>query len=410
MAKHNNTKTTAINGINQIEKILSKISFRDGYAETTSIDIFLVTDLLKNNPYKKIVDWKCVMYTILDVLSDEDKSIIVSNKIKNEHQTRLAEVIDNKLKELPTTYQFLISIPSIDKVFQSVINKNIKLLVLEDKSISKYTIQSSHEKGTLSELAERMKIYHGMLPPEFQIGDSFIVITAKGYVTKVGDFIVHGYDPLYVFKTFIALHTVYGNFDTINKGLSDTRRLSGFYIYSKDNRFIKTINQESDLKITQKIEYNSNNTDSFNLINGVFSHLFKEAPRNVLKLQTQIKNSLFWFFEALNTDNHNLKTVFYSSAFDAFFDQKDNRQNKIEKIVIEISETVGQEELARRHLEDHYQFRNSIIHGERQIYTNLFDDKTTRENNIARNDIAIYTYYTKYIGAKIEKYINSMQK
>lgn len=402
--------------ISLIRQLIEKAKYKDGHIEASYIDTFQVNDLIKAGKYNEIVDLRCVMYVLAEIVDRELQEHNLQSLSPKYHKS-VAEEVHCRLKSYPQRYQFLVPIPDLQGVdLPSIDPKNnhfFSIKCFDEDDLNNFNDSRYVENPkTLSELSSNLKNFGGVLPPHFKKNDCFLMLNATGYVNKYGDFSVYGYDPLYVIKIFVSLHIIYGSFlDSGNAVNESDKKFPGFYIFSSNHEFIKSVAQINEMNLLRNIAFDYQKSKVFPLINQLFFQLLVEHnENNIKKLQSQVSNSLYWFYEAINTNSHSLKTVFYVTAFDAFFTQEDKSVTKIERIVQEVSETVAQEDLAREHLNAQYKARNQIIHGERRIFMNSHDSRSDRMADFARNEISMKIFYARYLESKLSKLSKSINK
>lgn len=405
---------TISNEITLIQQLLEGARYQDGHVEASYIDTFKVNDLINLGQYNEIVDLRCVMYVLAEIIDKELKERDLQTLPKKFHKS-IANQVHSRLKSYPERYQFLIPLPDLHGVELEAAdakhNKFFSIKRLDEDALNHFNdSRYVQNPKSLSDISANLKNFGGVFPPYFEIDDCFLILNTTGYVNKYGDFSVYGYDPLYIIKIFVALHIIYGSFIESGNAINESdKKFPGFYIYTSNYKFVKSVAQINEMNLLRNMAFNGNNSKSFTLINQLLLQILMEhKENNIKKLQSQISNSLYWFYEALNTGNHSLKTVFYVTAFDAFFTQEDKSVTKIERIVQEVSETLAQEDLAREHLNAQYKARNQIIHGERRVFMNSHDTRSDRMADFARNEISMKVFYVRYLESKLTKFSKSV--
>lgn len=365
------------------------------------IDIYSIKttrffELLDSKIYKLIVDWNCIYETFFHEMPKTSQfKNLPSGQVES-----IAKKINKKLKSLPENINFLIPLPSLSiKKSEIKINTNVSIIVLDSKMLKLYQFDCQNYSPYSNFINHFQSLSMNM-----KEGDTFLLISTKGFAGRLLGFSTHGFDPVYLFKIYVSLHLIYGNL--LLKNTSDNLQRLNLFVYSDGNKLLCSPRTDG-LQLINRLNFNKAD-NGFELINSVFSHLVNRRLYKTIKtLGIQIQNSLFWFFESQNTANHNLKTIFYVSAIDSFFKQGETKEDKISKIIAEITETVQQEKIINENLIDLYVTRNKIIHGERQLFDYLVESREIRNKDRARNDVVITKFYYDFIAKKIQKFEKS---
>lgn len=144
--------------------------------------------------------------------------------------------------------------------------------------------------------------------------------------------------------------------------------------------------------------------------NSFFKLILEEKTGSLEKVRVQIANSLYWFFEHLNTDDLNLQIVYLVSAFDSLFSIKHSNVPNVENIAPVIAEAIS-DDFSKRDkvfmdIKELYSLRNSIIHGGLEIQNLRKADQSGRSSRSATVSRSM-KYYQEYMKKMFKRYVSS---
>lgn len=399
----------------KISEIFSNAKIEEGYLDPYTIRSVPIIDIVSGDFYNKVVDWSCIFQTIFSKFNDYKDGKQLGEQLSPEQVSQLVEITHDYLKSLPIEHHFLLPLPR-DFPYEKPIDitKSISILRLTKPQMDEYTEANpvASEKGLASILSMiREQGISQNLPNETEV---YLKIICSGYVGN-GEMTLYGLDPIHIYKVFFALNSALGNLkhDRSPKNpYVDQFAQYAFRAYSKDCKFVSGITRPNDeAKLINGHVFGRKAKDK-EMIQAIelMSLLMTDKPKKgSAALQNQVVNSLFWYFEMKKTANPNLQTVFFTSVFDSFFNEKDKSIDKARIISIECSDTAQRQVIAYEGIMELYSSRNKIIHGERSLLDYHIAAKKVNENERARVEVAITLFYNRFLTAKLNRFAKSVK-
>ena len=369
-------------------------------AKISQMDVELIAEVAKDFP--SIVDVNVVAWTLSDILENNNDSTDVQT-------TKILE----RLGAIPDDYFIYFPMPkSKEKIKLININDDLQLYTIgkaELEKLQNHDKGKTAKKGILEDIANATKI--SQLGTTIEEGQNVLRIKAKGFAHRYADSSMLERDPLFTFKVFVAFLNVMGALKhsylpTTSNGLQpvDISRLYSFFIYNNDYKLVtKKPTEATDNKLLEKMEFDSKDLEKINMFNKLDEHDSKN------KDVTRLKNSLYWYFESMKfrrSDSIYQSIVYSCTAFDAFFDVNENKEQKALYISIDISGSLKDEKERTSNIIDIYKLRNQIIHGERQIAEMLHGSKKTKSDDWGLAFGAEFNLRA-YLHVRIQKYLKS---
>jgi len=411
------TKLTANQALAKLQNIFENVKVDENYIDPYSIKTISIQELVEGKVYNQVADWSCIFNTLYDIFRQYKNEKGDVDKITKAIAKELAQRTHNFLASLPLEYHFLLPVPKglvLDKDIK--ITDKISLVKFDEASVKEYekaTPDPPYRKGGLAELLGRtINEQYGKLSVP-QIGDTYLKIQSHGYVGS-GGCSVYEQDPIYIYKVFFSLNFALGNLERDNSPRNpavDRFAQFAFRAYTKDKKYASSLTRPDDeAQLINKQAFKKGLDESrIKQVTGFMTPLMTEQKVAANeKLRNQIVNSLFWYFETKKTPNPNLKTVFFTSVFDTYFEQDDRSIDKARMIAVECSSTAGQQELARTEIEKLYKARNAVIHGERPLLDYHIEGKKVNEGESARVEVSMVTFYNRYLSAKLNRFGRSV--
>lgn len=403
-------------------RLLKEIFCRIGLAydnlpDYKSVHYGSAVALIRNGKYHNLVDLSCIYDTIIAVCGQATPKLERNMPIPEKQVKTLAEEANTYLDGIPYRYQIYMPLPTEDStVLAQKINKQLSLVTVGKSLAEKYKNANiiPEPADELDPRTSSLRILLGDLmktriPVPIE-GRSYITIAVTGYAQS-GTLTVFEDDPMYLYKVFFALAYSMNNLKKKNVSASQVYGapdLFSFYAYKDDYEYATTLNRPADeAKILNAYELSASIPDIDNLLKIFKSLVIKQTEPPVERLRAQIINSLFWYFETLKTENHNLKTVFFTSVLDSFFATGQSKELKAATIARETTDSVQAEELITSEVKALYDDRNHIIHSEIALIDYEANDKRRIAASRARVEVTIKQAYNKFLTAQINRYIKS---
>jgi hypothetical protein len=411
-----NTRSTAQQPVSLLKEIYANAIVKNGYLDPYSIKTVLIKDIVASKKYNKIVDWSCVFDTIYSIFRDFTADKERTDSLSEQEVKQLSKNADSYLASLPLEYHFLLPLPVDAPITKNVrITNKISIVRLDESDVERYKTANPEPKpGSRGALASLLLTIQSM---ENQVkvpepGTIYLKVSCHGYVGD-NESTVFEQDPIYIYKVWFSLNLALGNLQRDRSpkklGIEQFARYA-FRAYMKSGRFVSSLSRPDDeARLINRYTFNETTEEQIlQAAKRMTSLMTAQNYSGIEKLRNQIVNSLFWYFETCKTDNPNLKTVFFTSVFDSFFDQEDKGKDKARMIAIEASTTAQQQDIARAELDRLYQSRNEIIHGERALLDYQIDGKQKNETQRALVEISATNFYNRYLTSKLNRYDRSL--
>lgn len=413
--KHQTKPSNFSQSRQKLKEIFEGVKVEDGYMDPYSIRSSLISDIVQAKIYNEVVDWSCIFNTLFDVFRSYKNEEHMVSLPDAEAVKELTLRAHKYLASLPLEYNFFLPLPkNMPSSGEIRVTDKISIVTLNEEAVEEYKMANPQPKtgtglrGLLAEAIANQGISN--LP---SAGDTYLRVNCHGYVGSGGS-TVYGLDPIYVYKVFFSLNFAMGNLERDNSPRNpsvDRFAQFAFRAFTKDKNYASSLTRPDDEAqlINNHMFKKGLPFERLKQTVAFMAPLMSEQPDKVNeKLRNQIVNSLFWYFEMKKTANPNLKTVFFTSVFDSYFEQDDKSKDKARMIAIEGSNTARQQELARTELEALYQERNKVIHGERPLLDYHIEGKRANERERARVEVAMVTFYNKYLSAKLKRFGQSV--
>lgn len=408
---------TASQATIKLQQIFKGAKINEGFLDPFSIKATDIREVVDSGLYNQVVDWSCVFNTIYKVFRELKNEKDDFHVITTDDAKVLARRTHKFLISLPLEYHFLLPVPKNLQIEKDIkITDKISLVKLNEDAVEEYKTanpESSVRNGGLAQMLARIMEERHIALATPQAGEIFLRISSHGYVGN-GECSVYEQDPIYIYKIFFSLNYALGTLERDdnprNPSVGQLAQFS-FRVYTEDKKYASSLTRPDDE--AQLINYHKFkdevNTERLKHIAMLMAPLVKKQDDHVNeKLRNQIINSLFWYFETKKTLNPNLKTVFFTSVFDSFFEQEDRSKDKARMIAMEGSLTAGQQEDARTEMEELYRARNTIIHGERPLLDYHVEGKRLNIDETIRVEFRISRTYRKYLSAKLNRFARSV--
>jgi hypothetical protein len=308
--------------------------------------------------------------------------------------------IDLYLSQVPHRYEIFMPLPE-SKANNFDINRSLTVRTADEK-----LMRNMHKAGAI-----KRPILSGLISvgdePTIKAGDNLLVISDSGYVDAMSEKFTR-YDPVFILKMYVALHMV---FKTLKYGGSPKYKAGAAYQYEifdgmgAYKRSMRESGEDSMLIDSLVFVDDQARLDKVNEIMGTL--LSRHKVEGIEKVQTSIKNSLYWYFESQKNTYKQIKIVNTVTAFDAFFAQGDSDINKSQLIAEVVTNSVTSYNQAVNYLQKLQNHRNAVIHGSKQIArASDYQD----ENDYEFISIINNFYLGRFITEKITRFSNSILK
>lgn len=409
-------KQTRPNPLPKLQQIYEGVAIKDDFMDPYSIKSLLISDIVESKAYNEVADWACIFNTLYDIFRGYKNDIEHIQSLSADVAKELAKRTHKYLSSLPLEYHFLLPLPKNMPVEKNIkITDKISVATFNDKEVEGYkqANPAPDGKGALAQLLAATIAQQGILLSLPTAGDTYLSVSCRGYVGSGGS-TVYEQDPIYIYKVFFSLSFALDNIERDNSPRNpavDRFAQFAFRAYTKDKGYVSSLTRPDDeAQLINKHMFKKSITSEKikQTIAFMAPLMIKHADKANEKLRNQIVNSLFWYFETKKATNPNLKTVFFTSVFDSYFEQEDKSKDKARMIAIECSNTARQQDLARTELEKLYQARNEVIHGERPLLDYHIEGKRTNERENARVEVAMVNFYNKYLTTKLNRFGRSV--
>ncbi len=202
---------------------------------------------------------------------------------------------------------------------------------------------------------------------------NILQVTTNGFVNNLTDQVLFGLDPFYTYKIIMALYMCFNVLQHMPRFLFRPENNSySFYCFYTDSaglQYTRTFEESADdNKLLMDYRFDISSTSNFNAANSAITRLLKhEENKQVSKVQKELKNSLYWYYEAAQVHLPHLRPVFLVTAFDAFFASKDTQNQIANLIAMSLATDAVNEHTIREDIGQLYNLRNKIVHGEKTI-------------------------------------------
>lgn len=406
--------------IKLIEEIFSKLGMAyDNLPDYRTLPYDPVVKLIRNGKYHALVDMSYIYDTVIEVCRVAIPRLERNKPIPKEQIAALAKEVNVFLAGIPYQYQVLMPISTGQGIAISrQMNKQVQFVTIDSSEASRYkhaNPETDYEHDSSSTTSSLRRLLGDLLNKQIPIpseGKSYLAVKVTGYAQS-GTLTVFEADPMYLYKVFFALAFATGCLQKTTTTASQVYNAPpqfSFYAYKKTYEFATTLNRPADdARLLNTYEVTAQGGDLDNLIT-TFQLLITEQSNSLVeKLRVQIINSLFWYFETLKTESHNLKTVFFTSVLDSFFVTGQSKDLKASFIARETTKSVQAEELITKEIIALYNERNHIIHSEIPLFDYEAKDKQRIAASKARVEVSITQAYNKFLTSRFRRYIESVE-
>lgn len=352
--------------------------------------------------------------TIIDRAFDAQLENMKDNKTARkftaDELAAVAQKAHEELSAMPEEYDFVFALPDAAKpVVPKRIGPTATIYTVTKAQETEY--QQLTRGSSLQELLSGEK----SLIPSFKHGQCLLKVRVKGVVTRYGHIQIDNYDPLFVYKVVMALFDVGIYFMPSNSrspayftapySYQAFRCLSGTPV-----RSFQTDIKDAEFKSKRKFRPTSFDDGSFDerckTIRKVMTNVAASQPRAVRELQRRVRNSCYWYYEAVTSRETHAKIMYVVSAIDSLVgSQIDTKENKAELIAQSICDTAENEAKVRTDIIALYSLRNDIVHGLREVNsmsTFMGDDSGDSEFDLLYRGIyALKVYLRKRLGSLV---------
>jgi hypothetical protein len=324
-------------------------------------------------PYFKndLVDELVVLSTIYDsvrvVAQTQDHSPVTSPET-----TRIVGDVYSFLKSLPRKYVFLFPLPE-GTIADKALNSDIKLRKVDEvfsQSLTRHQTVNQSISSLRRLLGDAM---NGLHQPIIKEGANILEVKASGYVNNLTITRLYGTDPLFAFKVVVGAYIAEGVFENSPQHTSNPYGVVPSYsFYSYDNsqglEFLRRFDESNDdKKLLDRYIFKSE-LYNYNWTNEALVKLFSSQRLNFVKnIQAQLKNGLYWYYEANKSNLSHFQAVYIVSALDSFFAKDDNSNHKASVIAAAIADDFKWESQIKKYIPQLYTLRNDIVHGQKAI-------------------------------------------
>ena len=389
-------------------QIYKQVNLKDGRVNYSGLNWTpdVLFNIVDSGSYKPVVDWECILNTIFNNLSStrENKS---SMKLSDKKCKELVEETDKFLKSLPLKYHLLLPLPRNFQVSpgNKNLNEHITFLSIGESELEKYKTSNPEPDNTVDTLnwisdGNRLHI----LPKK---GTPYMKVSCTGYIAQE-TLVTHELDPIYLYKIFISLCLTRGLL-IHNPPASDYNSIATspftFSAYQDDNTFVTAISRPVDEeRLLRNHAFNKSYGGKLNECTQLFKKLITKFNKETESIRNKIINSLYWYYEVSKADNPNIKTTYYTSSFDPFFQQNDTKESKARLVAAECAETAQQEKVIHENLVELYKKRNDVVHGATPLFDYKLGSKSKNRTQISQLEALVSPNYKKYITKQLLKF------
>jgi len=406
--------------IKLLEEIFSRLGIAyDNLPDYRTIHYDSAIGLVRNGKYHNLVDLSYIYDTVIETCRLATPKLERNKPIPKEQVAVLAKEANAFLVGIPYQYEvFMPILKDSGVVLSRQMNKQVRLVTVDATEANRYKAANPDpepDDGPALTTNSLRRLLGDLLKEQIPVpseGQSYLAVKVTGYAQS-GTLTVFEADPMYLYKVFFALAFATGNLQKKNVTASQAYNAQpqfSFYAYKKNYEFATTLNRPADdAKLINAHEVAAQESDLDNFIT-TFQLLFSEQSDSLVeKLRVQIINSLYWYFETLKTESHNLKTVFFTSVLDSFFVTGQSKEVKAATIAHETTKSVQAEELITKEIIALYDERNHIIHSEMPLFDYGAKDKQRLAASRARVEVSITQAYNKFLTSCFHRYIESVQ-
>lgn len=428
--------------LNLIESQIKDIEYFDRIPLSHTLDIQVLKQI-SDYFNKKLISPEVIRSQIVD--ETFSASLLQANKAEGKDTKiayssftginfrKIARQIYVNLTTLPIKYTFILKLPkSTHYIPETKINNSITLMSVNDQIVKDFGLNDDDKPTSLSAIAEALKLGKSE-KISFLKNEVLIFIKGYGYVSDYGLIKSSIIDPLNTLKVIVGLFYSVNVIEPIPKYFSWTlpRPYSYYAFNSKTKKLIRRFDESTnDNDFIQKMEFQNetfeltkldvlidNKSTKFDnaikLLKKIYTptnQLIKIKRQRMKKIQTILKNALYWYYETLKIADDHIRVVYLTTAFDALLGAVDEENMKREIKAEIISSSAAKNALDALEIKEVivnlYKLRNKIVHGEQSI--SAFE-KLSEE---AANDMTLTKslfYFNRFINLKLSYFCDGIK-
>lgn len=385
-----------------IESIIQELKYDSRIPRDDSVNLDLVSQLLSN--YDKPF---LTQFMIKDIILDSifelklKKLRTGDEELSSEEIAEQARSINEDILSLPAQYKIIFPLPESKKPINVMIpGPRMKIYSLSE-DFHRYPKNDEKDKERHIKPSLLTDVIGGLSSavPLYSKGDVILEFEVMGYISQYAQLQIDSYDPLYFYK--IVIYLLYGQ-NAFEKRTNT--RLYGtsivpmsYYAFTRTNEIVRSFNgRTEDTKYIESIKFEQSIVEAntlemrIELVKKVLTNVPNSTPEAVRKLQSRLRNSAYWCYEANTAADAHVRIVNICTAFDALIgDAVDSKEQKAELISQLISSNSRQESDNSSTIIEIYKLRNDIVHGSTDINT------LSRYRNDSRTSQSILIYKAK---------------
>ncbi len=320
----------------------------------------IVVDVVGDLAFEKLLE------TSATELTDSDAQIVAKDAVEY-------------LDALPAKYEFYFLLPNSEEEIEEIKlrhNISIKKLKDGDEILSERLEQSDAGQGGLRRLLAGIKPGKIGRPMDLKKGNTVLIVEGMGYVTRYdGPIDIDTDEPMYIFKVVMShfmLTRALANKTLTYNGVPWSTKSSFAYYCFMGNQLITRHEGDTDDQalVSSKSFLRGSLTDNSQtitelkrLINNKYSRL-----KSVKHEQENIRNALFWWYEAYKSKLYFYQIIVTVTGFDSLMGTgADIKEYKANLVSSAISGKVQDEKYCYDSIVSLYDLRNKIVHGSKPV-------------------------------------------
>ena len=361
----------------ELRKFIRNAKLKNMSIDVNSLDFDAFHDLGRKQKYKDIYEanllWEVMLIPLLKASDYENPG----RKLTQTEKESFVNYMDEFTNAYPIKYYFYFALPEGYPLQDKRLTPNVQIKTIDDdliESISKAN-PSRQSSGKLAQELERILAPKAPIPKK---GKKYFIVDDKGLVvTGVKGLLDYSYSPYRLMGIYLALNVTVANLSYDSIATHHTNPI----VYDESMKYRANFvspdkgSLAKQLQFADKIEPQRVRVTDERGADRITPFIETDMLETERK---QICNALYWYLQALNSEEINLRIVFLVSAFDSLFPQRKHSISKQkieirapEKAIIvseSIADSVEYRQESIKVLEQLYDLRNDVIHGKEEIH------------------------------------------
>ncbi len=384
-------------------KAVSALEFTMGMPKFTTGSEKYINEIVEGKYYDELVTASLIRYEIFLTLSSHFGTFRKEEDLSKPNLPEAVKVLHQTLSAIPAVYTFWFRMPLNYPIAKKNLMPNLEIQRLDEVGVQQF--EKANPASSLSIITSRNKDF------VLKANVTYMCITAEGSVGMEGPILKSLHDPLKLFRTYIILQHL---FKTTTPQPSEPNTMAFCFQHLIHVRNIPTTIADSSPLARSMFVFNQ--STGIKDAERVFVLLFQDSGSASDELRNRILNSLYWYFDYVNSNEPNLKVIYIVSAIDSLFpieypgDGSGQIIPTVRDIAPVIAEAVSVTEEGRKKLVQQlgklYSWRNKIVHGREDLQRYRIHDKK-KGDTLKTILFSIENNYEEYITRQIDRYVNS---